>query len=136
MKSMTLTRFNGNPDGVFGRMGSWVTLERPDLENRVSVSCIPIGSYVCERGMFNRGGYETFLITDVPDRTLICFHKANTKKDLRGCIGLGMRLGVLKVQGRHTLAVLSSKKAFDAFMKSWEGVDEFVLRIIDHRPWV
>lgn len=136
MKSVTLTRFDSNPDGVFGRLGAWVTIEREDLENRVNVSCIPTGSYVCRRGMFNRGGYETFLITDVPGRSLICFHKANTKKDLRGCIGLGMRWGVLEVKGWPKLAALSSGDAFEAFMESWKGVDEFILHIVDYRPWV
>ncbi len=143
MRSQTLTRFVGtearpNPSGTFGRLGPWVTVEEEWQNNRPRISCIPTGSYVCERGTFHRGGYETFEVLDVEGRTLIKFHVANTEEDLLGCIGLGLGLGVLQVVDEdsgvrvHKLAALSSRAAFDAWMASLEGVDRFILNVVDH----
>ena len=143
MLSQTLTRFvgtqdNPNPSGTFGCLGPWVTVEEEWKDNRPRISCIPTGSYVCERTVFHRGGYATFEVTDVEGRTLIKFHVANTEEDLLGCIGLGMGLGVLQVTDEdsgvrvHKLAALSSRTAFDAWMATMEGVDEFILDVVDH----
>lgn len=143
MISQTLTRFAGvaaNPNdaGTFGRLGPWVTVEEEWKDNRPRISCIPTGSYVCERSTFHRGGYATFEVLDVEGRTLIKFHFANTEEDLLGCIGLGLDLGVLLVTDEdsgarvHKLAALSTRAAFEAWMESLEGVDRFVLHIVDH----
>ena len=143
MISQTLTRFvgvaaNPNDSGTFGRLGPWVTVEEEWQNNQPRISCIPTGSYVCKRSTFHRGSYETFELMDVEGRTLIKFHVANTEEDLLGCIGLGMHLGVLLVTDEdsgarvHKLAALSSRAAFDAWMASLEGVDEFVLHVVDH----
>lgn len=128
-----LLRAHGTQDGVFGCMGPWTTVEEEDLQNKRNVSCIPVGAYVCRRTFYNRGGYETFEVTDVPDRSDILFHILNTEEDTEGCIGVTSRLGILKVNdedGRgkvHKLAGLASRKAFKAFMEKWKGVDEFIL---------
>ncbi len=143
MISQTLTRFVGvvaapNNAGTFGRLGPWVTVEEEWKNNLPRISCIPTGSYICERSTFHRGGYETFEVMDVDGRTLIKFHVANTEEDLLGCIGLGLSLGVLRVTDEdsrekvHKLAVLSSRVAFDAWMASLQGVDRFILHIVDH----
>lgn len=143
MIEQTLTRFvgtvaNPNPSGTFGRLGPFVTVEEEWQDNRSRISCIPTGSYVCERSTFHRGGYATFEVLDVEGRSLIKFHVANTEEDLLGCIGLGLSLGVLEVtdedsrQRVHKLAALSSRAAFNAWMGSLAGVDRFVLHIVDH----
>lgn len=136
MNAATLTRFDSNKDGTFGRMGPWVSLEEEDLDNASNVSCIPLGSYLCRRRMYNRGGYETFEVTGVEGRSHILFHPANTEEDIAGCIGLGLSLGVLEVTAEedgkltHKVAVLSSRTAFDQFMAEREGVDEFILNVV------
>ena len=135
MEVAYLYRAHGTKDGVFGVMGPWTTVEEEDLENRRNVSCIPAGAYVCQRSWYHKGNYETFEITGVPGRERILFHVLNTEEGTEGCVGVASRLGVLKVEdedgaGRiHKLAGLSSKLAFDAFMRRWDGIDEFLLVI-------
>ncbi len=140
---LTLTRFAPTKDGVFGRLGRWTTVEEEWQDNQPRISCIPAASYRCIRAFFHRGGYPCFEVMDVPGRTLIKFHRANTEEDLLGCIGLGMRLGVLRVRDEdsgemvHKLAALSSRRAFNAWMASMDGVDEFTLHIVgwDGEPY-
>lgn len=131
----TLTRFAPTKDGVFGRLGPWQTVEEEWLNNRPKVSCIPAGSYRCVRSTFHRGGYECFEVLDVPGRTLIKFHRANTEENLEGCIGIGVRLGVLRVKDEdsgemvYKLAATSSKIGFDSWMDSMVDIDEFTLHV-------
>lgn len=125
---LTIQRISNSPEeGTLGRMGSMYTIERPDLDNQPSVSRIPAGQYVCERRHFNKGGYDTFEIMDVPGRTNILFHIANVMKDVKGCVGLGTEVGVLY----DHLAVLNSGEAFKGFMGDMEEVDSFQLLILD-----
>jgi hypothetical protein len=94
--------------------------------------------YTCVRSTFHRGGYPTFEVTGVPGRTLIKVHRANTEEDLQGCIGIGLSLGVLKVKDEdsrqmvHKLAALSTRKGFDAWMRSLLGVNQFDLHVVDY----
>lgn len=138
MLKQTLTRFAPTQDGVFGRLGKYVTVEEEDRNNAPRISCIPTDSYPCVRSTFHRGGYPTFEVMDVPERELIKFHVANSEEDLLGCIGLGLKLGVLRVRDEdsmemvHKLAVKSSRSAFNAWMEEMEGVDEFMLHIMDY----
>ncbi len=135
-KELTLTRFAPTKDGVFGRLGPWTTIEEEWRDNQPRISCIPALTYRCTRAHFHRGGYPCFEVMDVPGRTLIKTHRANTEEDLLGCIGFGMRLGVLRVRDEdsgemaHKLAALSSKAAHNAWMASMQGVDEFILHIV------
>jgi hypothetical protein len=133
MRVLNLYRSHRTTDGVFGRLGPWTTVEEEDLANRQNVSCIPAGAYVCLRDFFRRGGYETFEVTGVEGRERILFHRGNTEEDSDGCILIASRLGVLEVTDEdhhrtvHKLAGLASRDAFEAFMLSLEGVDEFLL---------
>ena len=137
MREQTLTRCHPTPDGIFGRLGQWTTVEEEDQGNQRNISAIPAGTYICRRTWYNTGGYETFEVCDVPQRTRILFHIINTEEDTEGCIGITSRLGVLEVGDEdsgeriHKLAGLSSRVAFSAWMADLEGVDEFVLRIVD-----
>lgn len=113
---LTLERFCYSPCGTFGRLTlpefmAW-TVERPWLNNSPRESCIPEGEYALEEATFFRGGYKTYEIIGVPGRTLIKFHKANTKNDLLGCVGLGRRLGVVDMEW----GVIESAPAFAEFM--------------------
>ena len=138
MRTEYLVRFGPTPDGTLGRLGPWAVLEEEDQGNQANISSIPVGTYICRRSMYNRGGYETFEVTDVPGRSRILFHVINTEEDTEGCIGLGMRFGVLAVNDEdrgvrtHKLAILSSRQAFDQFMESLDGIDQFALVVTEH----
>lgn len=141
MRHHTLTRFDiEGGDGTFGRFERWATMEDDWLGNRPFVSCIPSGEeYLCRRRMYNKGGYEVFEVTGVPGRSLILIgHYANTEEDVQGCIGLGLKLGVLlktdedNGERRHKLAVLSTRVASKEFMHFFKGVDEWMLKIVDY----
>lgn len=64
----------------------YVSLELPNLDNEVSVSCIPYGSYVVKPD--STGRWQYFSITNVPNRTFIEIHPAVDISDLEGCIAL------------------------------------------------
>lgn len=140
MKSLTLFRTHPTPDGTFGVLGPWATVEEEDLGNRRNISSILPGSFVCRRTQYHGGGYETFEITNVPSRDRILFHVANTEEDIAGCVGIGMQLGVLNRQDEDTgqivpkLAVVDSQRAFDEFMSYWKGVNSWVLHIREIIP--
>lgn len=136
--TLTLTRFASTPDGVLGRLGPWCTLEEEALGNRPNVSCIPAGTYLCRRSRYHAGGYDTFEITGVPNRSRILFHIGNTEEDTAGCILVGKRFGVLVRTDEDTgrkapkLAVLDSRTAFREFMERLDGVSEFMLQITEY----
>lgn len=138
MKELTLTRFAYTPDGTLGRMGPYCTLEEEWQDNRPNVSCIPTGTYRCERRFYNRGGYWTFEVTGVPGRSAILFHVGNRETDTAGCILLGTRFGVLTGADEETgvrrphLAVLASRAAFDDWFASLAGEDAFTLHVVDY----
>jgi len=134
-----LTRYLECTHGTFGILAigpqRFHALEEENQLNRRSISSIPAGDYVCKRTIYQRYGYETFEVTDVPNRTRILFHSGNTEEDTMGCIILGMDLGPLAVEDEDTgvtglkLAVLASRKAFKSFMETLEEIDEFDLAI-------
>ncbi len=73
---------------------------------------IPKGEYKLYYTMFFRGGYHTFGLQDVLDRTGILIHIGNTIADTTGCIILGMK--PYKFGSDRGLA--ESKVAFKRFM--------------------
>ena len=89
------------------------TIELPNLGNQRRISCIPEGKYkvVPYSSQKFPNVYE---IKDVPNRTAILIHAANTTKDILGCIGVGdfSKLGEI-VNSRKTLSKL--KKATKEF---------------------
>lgn len=133
MKCITVKRISETGDGTFGVILDGLipfalTLEDVWQDNKVSVSCIPIGSYVCKRRRYNRGGYNTFEITGVPRRTHILFHRGNTEADTEGCILIAEKFGELN----NKTAIQSSREGFKEFMERLQDVDEFLLHIIDN----
>ena len=131
---ITLERFAYSPFGVFGKLMipefECFTVERPWLDNKPRVSCIPEGEYKIQLGIYNRGGYEAYEVMDVPNRSLIKIHIGNTIDDIVGCIAPGKALGYLE----RKWAVTSSKKAFQEFMGAMNGIEESTLRITQYRP--
>jgi hypothetical protein len=142
---MHLQRFLSSTHGVFGQLRPdgeskrqhMFTGEEESRGNKPRVSCIPAGTYVCKRRMYNKGGYETFEVTGVPGRSLILFHKGNTEEDIEGCILLGMGVGVFDVIDEDSklrvpkLGVTQSGLAFGIFMSRMAKVDEFTLIVTD-----
>jgi len=125
-----LFRVSENEHGTYGvlihgKTPFALTLENQWIDNKVDVSCIPKGKYVCERYTSVRFG-NTFRIKDVPGRSGIALHWGNTDKDTRGCVLIGEEFGVL---GDKT-AILASKRGFKEFMKITQDMDEFVLNIL------
>lgn len=65
------------------------TLELPDKDNQSRISCIPEGTYtVVKRNSAKYGDH--FHIKDVPNRSYILVHNANYKRQLLGCIAVGL----------------------------------------------
>jgi hypothetical protein len=103
-----------------------VTLELAWKDNQHNVSCIPPGTYITKRVVTPKHG-ECFQVMNVQDRDGILLHKANTIKDLLGCIGVGEKFD--PVNGMDGIA--ESTLGYDEFMRKLQGVDSFSLRIID-----
>lgn len=133
MNCITVKRISETDDGTFGVILDGLipfalTLEDVWQDNKVGASCIPVGSYVCKRRRYNRGGYNTFEITNVPERTHILFHRGNTEDDTEGCILVAEKFGELDKK----TAIQSSREGFKEFMERLQDVDEFLLHIIDN----
>lgn len=106
-----------------------VTVERPWVENKRNVSCIPEGTYVCKRILSPKFG-DTFEVTGVPNRSAILFHKGNISEDTHGCIIVGEQFH-LWPDRRPSIA--ASKQGFEEFMYLTRHVNEFhlVIRGVD-----
>lgn len=88
-----ITRFALLPDrtlgkAVYGEHVFW-TIEKPWKDNQPYVSCIPEGYYRLGRRNSPRFGPNVWEVLEVPNRTHILLHVANTADDVVGCIGLG-----------------------------------------------
>ncbi len=105
-----------------------LTLERPWLDNKRSISCIPEGHYLCKRVDSPKFG-DTFEITNVPERSHILFHSGNIVDDTHGCVITGEQYELLGGES----AVIASGKAFKEFKDRLDGVDEFVIIIESHK---
>ena len=107
-----LQRFCYHPTGTLGKISlegeTFYTIERPWLDNKPNISCIPNGIYKIERRVSPKFG-ETWYLPEVPDRSWILMHVANFPADVQGCIGLGTSL-----MGDR-IAVSNSRKAIKAF---------------------
>ena len=145
--NLTLTRTSSEPDGTFGALAiplgqsggttTLCTVEDDWLDNRPGVSCIPAGTYRLHRTVFHKHNYETFEVCDVPGRSRILIHPANTENDVEGCIGVGLRFGRLLVPrdedtGQLNVekkAVVASQDAFRRFMAAMTDVDNATLTV-------
>ena len=95
VRPMLIVRDSYTDQNVLGSlfMGAehvYYTLERPWLNNRRSVSCIPVGEY--KGAVQYSPRFKALLpeLLDVPGRSQILIHAGNTEADTQGCILLGM----------------------------------------------
>lgn len=122
-KIITIKRTHYRDDGTFGVIDDEgemfaLTVELPWKDNQQNISCIPEGEYDLKRKNSPHFG-ESFEVLNVPNRTDILIHPANTIEDLKGCIGLGEQfepIGSLN-------AVILSRQAVLEFMKRMKGFD-------------
>jgi len=138
MNTMTLTRESTSDEGTLGILRSEAlemsTGELPWRNNRVGLSCIPPGSYVCTPHVSPRHG-KCFWLKDVPGRTEILIHAANYmgstaagyRTDLLGCIAVGMGRGE-DAKGQDM--VLKSRIAMNKLIEYTEN-KPFMLEIIN-----
>jgi len=130
---LKLKRFDRLEEGTFGKLifpdGWWCyTVERPWLDNKPMVSCIPDGVYTLGLRYsptvkrITRGRYsEGWEIQDVPGRSYIMVHPANWPTDLNGCVGVGEKYTELQGRdGKLHKAVTNSQGTFDEVMKRME----------------
>ena len=66
-----------------------VTMERPWLDNKRNVSCIPPGEYKCVPHTGTKFK-NVWRLENVPDRSAILIHAANYVHEIEGCIAVGM----------------------------------------------
>jgi len=132
---LTLTRYLVADYGSFGQLIGpdgvlCATLENPWLNNRMSVSSIPTGTYTANRCRISRQYRgdsprfgNTFVVENVPGRSKILFHAGNTIKDTDGCILLGTYA--------KDKRIISSRTALNRFLAHTKDVDTFHLIIKD-----
>jgi len=143
---VVVERWCYGPQGVFGTLMlprfTCYTVERPWLKNEPGVSCIPVGDYPLALDHYHKGDYPAYEIRDVPNRSRILIHVANTMLDVKGCIAPGKWLGALAdkqgelgPKGQPIWGVLGSRDAFDAFMDCMHGITETTIRIQNVGPF-
>ncbi|MFP4561567.1 MAG: DUF5675 family protein [Thiohalorhabdus sp.] len=127
-------------DGSAGEILQGHTIELPWQDNATDVSCIPEGSYNAIRHRSPTFG-PCLWLQDVPERTEILVHAANSPTDLNGCIGPGDSYGWagdywdgIERPLREELAVWSSGDTLERMLEAMadEGAEEIEVEI---RPW-
>jgi len=88
-------------------MFSLVTLERPWINNKKGISCIPPGLYLVTKRFSLKHGHH-FLINKVKDRSLILIHIGNYVTETKGCILVGMQ-GIKNASGSYVSLFESGK---------------------------
>lgn len=101
MPVVTIVRQPSTDSGTFGQLTvegsdfSCVTLELPWLGDQANISCIPVGSYMCDWKWSQSHGRDVYHVEGVPDgRTNVEMHSANIIAQLRGCIALGQEQAI------------------------------------------
>lgn len=105
------------------------TLELPWRDNKPNISCIPNGEYFCQfMARSSSGKYKNvYHVQDVDGRTAILIHNGNTPDHTRGCILVGMSMGILA--GKQ--AVLNSRTALTKFVNSMNQ-ENFILKVVNY----
>ncbi len=131
---LKLERIAHTEQGTFGIMSGgafWAnTCEDPWLDNAPNVSCIPLGIYPVVRHHTEKHP-QGWLLTDVDDRYAIMIHPGNNTDDTQGCILLGDALGV----SFGKWSVMNSKRTQDKLEDLLEGINDFVLEIVEADPY-
>lgn len=141
MKRAVLTRNPSTDEGTFGRLTlsdgqELCTVELPWRDNAGGRSCIPVGVYRCEVVNSPRFG-RAYEVRDVAGRSHILIHAANFggdkekgwDTDLLGCIGPGLKIGMLNNRnGKAQKAAISSRAALER-IHAWARMLPFELEI-------
>jgi Family of unknown function (DUF5675) len=127
---VTLARAPSTPQGTFGvwsidGVPTCVTCELPWKNNAPEVSCIPSSPvspetgfrvpYHCVRHVSEKFPLgNTWEITNVPGRSEVLVHNANSIADLKGCVAVGSGFGIVNdmpavINSVATLAMLNDK---------------------------
>jgi len=126
LNRLIIERFSTHPETIgqatYGDFQCF-TIERPWLQNKSFVSCIPPNIYKCKKITSPSNG-ECFEILDVPNRTDIQGHIANYVRNVVGCVGFGDSIRRSDKDGRW---VSNSSKTFKKLMSLLP--DEFELVI-------
>lgn len=112
------------PNGIFQ------ILERPWLNNKRNISCIPAGEYTAHFLKRSASGKykNVYHVRGVEGRSGILIHNGNIVAHSKGCLIIGKRRGVLA--GKP--AVLNSRTALRGFVKAMNRQD-FILIIIGNQ---
>ena len=106
------------------------TLELPFMDNKQGISCIPFGTYQCNKD--NTGRYRFWKISDVPGREYIEFHPGNYATDTNGCILLAQDWTFArneKTQQIEMALTPTSNATFKRILEKELIPDEFSLQI-------
>lgn len=105
------------------------SIECPDKNNKKFVSRIPAGTYTAKQKETKSFGCR-WVLENVKDRTYIIFgHVGNTKKNFKGCIGIGKSLDYFyKINER---GVTSTENTCNIFMYKTGKEEELTIKIIE-----
>lgn len=125
---LTLTRDRRSEWATLGRLsidGEPIchTLERPWLDNKRRVSCIPAGNYIGAVQPSPRFRANLPELLDVPGRDQILIHAGNTADDTEGCILVGLE------RHDHEDRIMQSRAALASVMERLAGSDGFTLTV-------
>lgn len=70
---------------------TFASLELPWKDNKIKISCIPIGSYKVITTFSNKYQKDMWQVLNVEGRSGIRIHSANYSRELEGCIALGLQ---------------------------------------------
>lgn len=111
----------------------FTTLELPWRQNQRNISCIRPGRYECfkrqARTGLTAGLCMAYELREVEGRSGILIHVANSASDLEGCIGIGTAFA-----NKPFPMITESQTAYKRFMKMFEAVDSFEVRVTDYIP--
>ena len=98
---------------------SCVGLELPWKNNEHQISCIPIGSYSCEKVPATPHiPYDHISVMNVPNRDGICIHYGNyaagIKIDVKGCIIVGNKFA--DINSDNNLDIINSRITLDKLL--------------------
>src|SRR3990167_4455357 len=91
-------------------VGSFVVLEKVDLNNEPNISCIPTGTYKLEHWNSEKHP-NSFVVKDVPNRFSILIHTGNYYFHSEGCILFGGMFEDINADGLQD--VIYSAKAME-----------------------
>lgn len=126
---INIRREISDPRGVQGilRCGefSCYTLERPWLNNRPHVSCIPAGTYKGRILPSPHFGMDLPELLDVPGRDQILIHAGNTVGDSKGCIMVGLD------RDESEPRIMRSRKALAGLFEAIGDAKEFWVNVLE-----